>query len=40
MQYKDFSFLIFIGFYQICFLLKTVIAVSLKKSRKRKTMFS
>ena len=33
---KDFGFLILLRFYLLCFLLKTAIAIPLKKSRKRK----
>jgi len=37
---KDFSFLIFIGFYPVCFLLKITVAVSFKKWDKSQTVFS
>jgi len=37
---KDFSFLILIGFYSVCFLLKIAVAVSLKKWDKSQTVFS
>jgi len=33
---KDFGFLILLRFYLLCFLLKTAVAIPLKKSRKRK----
>ena len=33
---KDFSFLILLRFYLLCFLMKTAVAIPLKKSRKRK----
>ena len=33
---KDFDFLILIKFYLLCFLMKTAVAIPLKKSRKRK----
>ena len=37
---EDFSFLIFIGFYSVCFLLKITVAVSFKKWDKSQTVFS
>ena len=33
---KDFGFLILFEFYLLCFLMKTAVAIPLKKSRKRK----
>jgi len=37
---KDFGFLILFEFYLLCFLMKTAVAIPLKKSRKGKSMFS
>ena len=36
MTTKDFGFLILLRFYLLCFLIKTAVAIPLKKSRKRK----
>ena len=40
LESKDSSVLIFTEIYLACFLLKTAVAIPLKKSRKKTTMFS